>query len=298
MLIGAVGELECFLLLLVRNSYFVIRNLSLSKALPTNRFMEEYGYCRLNIVPVRGEPREPAEMVTQLLFGDLYRVLEYTPNREWLHIQAEADGYRGWIGYKLHHGVTEAFYQEAQQRSPIVSLEICGRLQLPGQVLHVVMGSTLPLAEQALFQEDESVKFSGKTHAIRKIKDAAILKDFAFKYIDTPYLWGGKTPFGIDCSGFVQMVYKLGGYPLQRDASQQAKGGVLVESPAAAFMGDLAFFHNPQGRITHVGMMLSDDRIIHASGRVRIDRMDEKGIYNEQEKAYTHTLSHLRRVIT
>jgi hypothetical protein len=260
--------------------------------------MEEYGYCRLNIVPVRGEPREPAEMVTQLLFGDFYQVLDYSPNREWLRIQAEVDGYQGWIGYKLHHPVTEAFLREAQQRPPVVSLEICDRLHLPGQVLHVVLGSSLPIAEQGLFQGDETVKFDGKTHAIRKIKDAAILKDFAFKYIDTPYLWGGKTPFGIDCSGFVQMVYKLGGYQLQRDASQQAKGGTPVAALSEARFGDLAFFRNPEGRITHVGMLLSDSRIIHASGRVRIDRLDEKGIFNEQEKVYTHTLSHLRRVIT
>ena len=260
--------------------------------------MEDYGYCRLNIVPVRGEPRESAEMVTQLLFGDLYKVIEYNPNREWLRIKAEADGYEGWIGHKVHHHVTEAFYMEAQQRPPVASLEICGKLHLPGQFLHVDFGSTLPVSEHSLFDGQEQIKFEGKTHAIRKIKDAAILKEFAFQYIDSPYLWGGKSPFGIDCSGFVQMVYKLGGYSLQRDASQQAKGGVVVDSLADTKMGDLAFFHNPEGRITHVGMILSDKKIIHASGRVRIDRLDEKGIYSDQEKTYTHAFSHLRRVIT
>lgn len=259
--------------------------------------MEEYGYCRLSLVPVRGEARESSEMVTQLLFGDLYQVLEYTPNREWLRIRAEADGYTGWIGYKLHHAVTEAFYQEAQQRQQNVSLEICGRLHLPGQLLHIVMGSNLPLTEQGLFSTDDRIKFEGKTYVIRKIKDTGVLKEFAFQYIDTPYLWGGKSPFGIDCSGLMQMVFKLGGYSLQRDASQQAKEGLAVESLTAAQEGDLAFFHNAQGRITHVGMVLENGKIIHASGRVRVDRLDEKGIYNEQEKTYSHTLSHLRRII-
>ncbi len=260
--------------------------------------MEDYGYCRLNIVPVRGEPGERSEMVTQLLFGDLYRVLAYSPNREWLQIQIQADGYQGWIGYKLHHSVTEAFYEEAIQRPPVVSLEISGKLHLPGQLVHVVLGSSLPITAQALFQAEDQVRFEGETRTIRKIKDAAILKEFAFKYIDSPYLWGGKSPFGIDCSGFMQMVYKLGGYHLQRDASQQARGGVAVASLAEAVLGDLAFFHNPEGRITHVGMVLPQGKIIHASGRVRVDRLDEKGIYNEQENTYTHALSNLRRIIT
>ncbi|WP_224998418.1 C40 family peptidase [Cesiribacter sp. SM1] len=260
--------------------------------------MKEYGYCRLSLVPVRAEARESSEMVTQLLFGDLYHVLEYNTNKDWLYVEGQADGYRGWIGNKLHHNVTEAFFQEAQQRQPIASLEICGKLHLPGQQLHVVLGSSLPIEEQSLFGSNDRLKFEGKTHIIRKIKNAEVLKDFAFQYIESPYLWGGKSPFGIDCSGLMQMVYKLGGYQLQRDASQQALAGEEVASLGDVLEGDLAFFHNPQGRITHVGMMLSGSKIIHASGRVRIDRLDEKGIFNEQEKKYTHSLSHLRRIVT
>lgn len=257
-----------------------------------------YGYCRLSLVPVRAEGRESAEMVSQLLFGDLYEVLEWNASREWLRIRIAADGYQGWIGHKLHHAVTEAFYLEALERPPVASLEISGRLRLPGQTLHVVLGSLLPLGGQELFQEENPIRFDGKTHAISKIKDGDLLKDFAFMYIDCPYLWGGKSPFGIDCSGFVQMVYKLGGYQLQRDASQQAKEGVAVATVAEARPGDLAFFHNAQGRITHVGMLVEEGKIIHASGRVRLDRLDDKGIFSEQDKQYTHSLSHIKRMIT
>ncbi|EMR04130.1 C40 family peptidase [Cesiribacter andamanensis] len=259
--------------------------------------MQEYGYCRLSLVPVRAEGKEVAEMVTQLLFGDLYQVLEWSASREWVRIRQQADGYEGWIGHRLHHPISEAFYLEAQERPPVVSLEICGQLRIPGHRLQLVLGSTLPLGGQELFQDEHTVTFSGKTHAIRKIKDAALLKEFAFMYIDSPYLWGGKSPFGIDCSGFTQMVYKLGGYQLQRDASQQAREGVLVPTVAEARPGDLAFFHNPQGRITHVGLVLDGEKIIHASGRVRIDRLDSTGIYCEEEKHYTHTLSLIKRII-
>jgi gamma-D-glutamyl-L-lysine dipeptidyl-peptidase len=260
--------------------------------------MQEYGYCRLSLVPVRAEGKESAELVTQLLFGDLYAVLEWDAKREWLRIRQQADGYEGWIGHRLHHAVGEAFYQEALERPPVVSLEISAPLDLPGQRLQVVLGSTLPLGGQELFEDDHSIKFSGKTHTVRKIKDAALLKEFAFMYLDCPYLWGGKSPFGIDCSGFVQMVYKMGGYSLQRDASQQAREGVQVASPEEARTGDLAFFHNPQGRITHVGMLIDEGKIIHASGMVRIDRLDSKGIYSEMDKHYTHSLSLIKRIVT
>lgn len=115
-------------------------------------------------------------------------------------------------------------------------------------------------------------------------------------YLNAPYQWGGKSPFGIDCSGFTQMVYRLAGYQLKRDASQQVMQGKTV-ALSDAQVGDLAFFTNEAGRITHVGLMLDNNRIMHASGKVRIDTLDEQGIIHHETKQYTHQLNIMKRII-
>ena len=114
-------------------------------------------------------------------------------------------------------------------------------------------------------------------------QDKSKIVDTAFMYLNAPYLWGGKTPFGIDCSGFTQMVYKLNGFKLLRDASQQATQGEPLSFIEESEPGDLAFFDNAEGQITHVGIMMQDHYIIHAHGKVRIDRIDHSGTVS-----YTH----------
>ncbi len=123
------------------------------------------------------------------------------------------------------------------------------------------------------------------------------LKKNAISYLNAPYLWGGKSPFGIDCSGFVQMVYKLSGIFLKRDAAQQAQQGELVNFIHETQLGDLAFFENDEGNFVHVGIILDNEHIIHASGKVRIDKIDHNGIYNEQSRRYTHKLRLIKRII-
>ena len=138
--------------------------------------------------------------------------------------------------------------------------------------------------------EFEGLKTSG-------IKPKSNIVDTAHMYRSAPYLWGGKTPFGIDCSGFTQMVYKLNGYKLLRDASQQATQGEVLSFIEESEPGDLAFFDNEEGKIIHVGIMLENNYIIHASGKVRIDRLDHLGIYNAELNRHTHRLRVIKKII-
>ena len=258
---------------------------------------QQSGVCRLSIVPVRAEGRESSELVTQLLFGDHYSVLESCKEGDWLKVRIHFDGYEGWINHKQHHPISNEYLEELSSQDYQFCGEIVGQLQLQEETMHIVFGSTLPLAGNELFDISKDVKFSGKTLPVRKIRDFAILKEIAFQYINSPYLWGGKTPFGIDCSGFVQMVFKLCGVSLKRDASQQAQQGKEVLSLGDAIPGDLAFFQNPAGKIVHVGIILENQQIIHASGKVRVDALDEDGIYIKKSRLYTHKLCSIKRLI-
>jgi cell wall-associated NlpC family hydrolase len=138
-------------------------------------------------------------------------------------------------------------------------------------------------------------KFEG--HRTEGLTDKSNLINTALTYVNSPYLWGGKTPFGIDCSGFTQMVYKINGYKILRDASQQATMGEALSFIEESEPGDLAFFDNNEGVITHVGIIMQDHYIIHAHGKVRIDRIDHTGIFNTDLKQYTHKLRVIKKLI-
>ena len=158
----------------------------------------------------------------------------------------------------------------------------------------------IPLASSLSFlnhSEINTVNFDFEGTKISGIKPKKELINTAFMYLNAPYLWGGKTPFGIDCSGFTQMVYKLNGYKLLRDASQQAKQGEPLSFIEESEPGDLAFFDNEEGKIIHVGIMMNDNYIIHASGKVRIDRLDHLGIYNVDTGRHTHKLRVIKKII-
>jgi cell wall-associated NlpC family hydrolase len=160
------------------------------------------------------------------------------------------------------------------------------------------MGSIVPISNSELFKVEEQLAFNGESKSLGQKRDVEFLKAIALKYLNAPYQWGGKSPFGIDCSGFVQMVFKISGYALPRDASQQIKAGKSVKNIGESKAGDLAFFRNKENKIIHVGIIQDEDKIIHASGQVRIDHINEEGILHTDTKVYTHQLAEIRRIIT
>jgi hypothetical protein len=248
----------------------------------------KYGICNLSIVPLRAEAADSSELVTQVLYGDVFKVLE--SRKKWSRIRLAFDSYEAWIDNKQFLFIEEENYNDISRQTPIVCEDLVDMVYTKdNQMLSIVMGSSLN--GLAILNHD----FEGSSVEAKFAKDNLI--NTALLYLNTPYLWGGKTPFGIDCSGFTQMVYKLNGYPLKRDASQQVEQGEALSFIEESEPGDLAFFDNAEGDITHVGIIMKDNYIIHAHGKVRIDRLDHTGIFNIQTSLHTHKLRVIKRII-
>ncbi|MBT1703502.1 C40 family peptidase [Chryseosolibacter indicus] len=257
----------------------------------------DYGVSRLSVIPVRKETADQSEQVTQLLFGDDYEVLEQTKDRKWLRIRINFDQYEGWIDARQHHSISREHFEYISRAEFKISLDLSSSLLYNKTPLPILIGSIIPITGAELFKMEEQFAFNGDSKSLGQKREFDFLRSIATKYINAPYLWGGKSPFGIDCSGFVQMVFKICGYKLLRDASQQANQGKSVKAFEEAEPGDVTFFRNNENKIVHTGIILNDHRIIHASGRVRIDQLTTEGIVNSETKAVSHQLSHIRRIL-
>lgn len=256
------------------------------------------GITLFSIVPVGAEASEASEQVTQLLFGETYNILEQNP--KWTYIEAHWDQYRGWIDTKLSQTLSEQLLKSIQQHPRFTVESIFGYIEHKGTEVPVLLGSELPLFNMDEMQcelQDERYVYQGLfKEAVSKTSRELLVKT-AMRYLGAPYLWGGRTVLGVDCSGFSQIVYKLNGIPVQRDASQQAKQGIELQSLSYAQPGDLAFFTNSKGRIAHVGIILPDNQIIHGYGHVRIDPINDKGIFSHETGQQTHTLAQISTYI-
>ena len=254
-----------------------------------------YGICNLSIIPLRSESSESSEMTSQVLFGEHFKVLEKRKN--WSKIRLQFDSYEGYIDNKQFEEISEDQYNNLNKLSPVLSGELIDFItDQKGNLSTICIGSVLPFFNNKKIVLN-SAEFKYEGAIINKKLDKDYLLKTAFMYLNAPYLRGGKTPFGIDCSGFTQMIYKLCGYQLLREAKQQATQGDVLSFIEESEPGDLAFFDNNEGIITHVGIIMKDNYIIHAHGKVRIDRIDHSGIYNIDSKRHTHKLRVIKKII-
>jgi len=258
--------------------------------------VEEKGICRLSIIPVRASGSDKSELVTQLLFGDHYEVLEVSADYKWLKIKVYFDQYIGWIDSKQHIAISDEYFKQINNSDYKICTDLTSSILYKKHHINIVIGSILPISTNEIFKMEEQLAFNGEAKSLSRKLDYEFLKQLAQKYMNAPYLWGGRSPFGIDCSGFVQNVFRMSGYKLPRDASQQVFAGELV-SLKDCKPGDIAFFQNEFASISHVGIMLEDNKIIHASGKVRIDRLDEVGIFNEEKDQHTHTFHSIKKIL-
>ncbi|PQJ78920.1 C40 family peptidase [Polaribacter porphyrae] len=254
-----------------------------------------YGICNLGIVPIRASANDTSEMISQLLFGEHFSILE--KDKSWSKIKVFFDGYEGYIDNKQFEEISEQLFNKLSEKENIYSSEIIDFITSnSNDLITIPLGSRLPFFTNKSFSINKMIfNFDGKTCYDKLPKSEIIQK--AFTYLNTPFLWGGKTPFGIDCSGFTQMVYKLCGYQLFRDARAQATQGEVLSFIEESEPGDLAFFDDEEGEIIHVGIILKDYHIIHAHGKVRIDTLDHSGIFNADLQKHTHKLRVIKKMI-
>lgn len=248
----------------------------------------EYGIGHLGIIPLRKENSHKSEMVSQLLYGEAYKVIE--KRKDWCKVRLEWDSYEGWVDRQQIYNISKQEYEKLTLAKLKVSNDLVNYVTTQEKLIFpILMGADLRGLKLLQHQ------FEGEALPPKKLKKA--LAKTAYLFLNTPYLWGGRTLMGIDCSGFTQMVYKINGIPLYRDAYQQATQGQTLSFIEESEAGDLAFFDDAEGHIKHVGLLLENHHIIHAFGRVRIDRIDQSGIFNLDTQSHTHSLRFIKKMI-
>jgi hypothetical protein len=238
-------------------------------------------------------------MITQILYGEHFEVREIFMG--WASVSLAFDGYQGWVDVKMITPLAERNLRKIENAPFAVTTDIFNIVLIkPGETLMIVAGSTLPSWRP--YRKEFSIlsnvfKHEGNVAYRKPANVRKFMIGQALKYFNAPYLWGGRSPFGIDCSGLTQVIYKMAGYAIPRDASQQVHLGRVLSFLEEARPGDLAFFDDQEGRIVHVGIIWEKNKIIHASGQVRIDNIDQFGIYNIETRRYTHQMRVMKRII-
>jgi hypothetical protein len=253
------------------------------------------GICKLSVIPLRSEPSSKSEMVTQILFGETYTILEV--QGDWVNIKTDTDHYEAWIS----HNQFECWDEMSSNHLVLDTFPFSIAMDLEtNQQVNLLSGSILHepthTDSHTFFKiNNTSYQMLLNPSVVSKVNNMGVLNTSKL-FLNSPYLWGGRTFLGIDCSGFTQLVYKLNGVQLPRDAYQQAELGEFVVFLDQAKVGDLAFFVNDADKVTHVGLLLGDGKVIHASGKVRIDKIDSHGIFDEKQGKHTHILKCIKRI--
>ena len=263
----------------------------------------KYGITHLSQIAMREEASHKSQLVSQLLFGDAYQIEDVLD--DWLKIKTLDCGYEGYIEKKLWNEMHEEDAAEYPSLNKYIVTDYLIFIKEfeTNVTFPVFMGSSFPYPQDnmlilgnAIFVIELPEARVYPKHPVLSEQQTALLQ-FASGYLRAPYLWGGRTPAGIDCSALVQLAFKSVNILLPRDASQQVNHGTQIDFATEWQVGDIAFFDNEEGQITHAGIICGKDKILHASGFVRINMLDTTGIYNKELEQYTHKLRTVRRIL-
>ncbi len=258
---------------------------------------ESYGICRQTYIPLRASASEKAEMVSQMLFGELFTVIDTAPDRHFSLVHSTFDDYEGWMDSKSITPLDEESYQATRRQPGRVTTRPVQLLSAMKEAFWLSAGSNIRPSGGMINISGSLYRIPEEVAGAERTDIRSFLADTSQHFLNVPYLWGGRCSFGTDCSGMVQNLFKQAGIALPRDASLQAGKGRTLSFLSEARPGDLAYFDNEEGEIVHVGLILENGKIIHASGRVRIDSIDHQGIFSAGQGTYTHKLRLIKNVL-
>lgn len=254
-----------------------------------------FGVCRLSVVAVRQSPDYHAPLVTQLLFGDHYEVLP-ARQKHWINIRIHFDKTEGWIPSEQHHEISQEYFEQINHANYKITTDLTSNILYKKSPLTILMGSIVPISGSELFKMEEQFAFNGEAKSLGQRRDGEFVCSLAAKWLNAPELPGGRTPFGVDAAGFIQLLFKIAGYELPSTSEEQMMEGKSV-ALADARPGDLVFIKRVGDDQPHTSLLLRDQKVMHVDGQVRIDSLVEDSLLRADTKVCTHFVMEVRRMM-